>query len=234
MGTRSTITVHCLDGKYRSVYCHWDGYLKHNGRMLLEHYNTQEKAEALVALGDMSSLDISIEKPSGHTFDNPTNGYTVFYGRDRGETGVECSVSDTLYGRRSKEEYNYVWENGKWSWDRGELLHEECGLPAPVRARKQPVYGLYEVITNSLNGTRTSVTKTLLDADSDHVKLYQRAVAYFEKPENARPGNFKYELGTELNAPSNSWTTALPYRSGGCIMTNTGHVVIEELPMLKL
>ena len=54
MGTRSRIGVMHGDN-VKSVYCHWDGYLEHNGLMLQEHYDSV-KANQLVALGDLSSL----------------------------------------------------------------------------------------------------------------------------------------------------------------------------------
>ncbi len=54
MGTRSRIAV--MHGSVaKSVYCHWDGYLEHNGTILQEHYDSS-KANHLVALGDLSSL----------------------------------------------------------------------------------------------------------------------------------------------------------------------------------
>ena len=86
MGTRSRIGVMHGDN-CKSVYCHWDGYLDHNGRILLEHYDSS-KANHLVALGDISSLDVDVEIPEwvDHNFDNPSKGITAFYGRDRGAT----------------------------------------------------------------------------------------------------------------------------------------------------
>ena len=54
MGTRSRIAV--MHGSVcKSVYCHWDGYLDNNGRILQEYYDSA-KANNLVALGDLSSL----------------------------------------------------------------------------------------------------------------------------------------------------------------------------------
>ncbi len=58
MGTRSRIGV--MHGDVcKSVYCHWDGYLDHNGRILQEHYDSAQ-ANHLVALGDISSLGTKI------------------------------------------------------------------------------------------------------------------------------------------------------------------------------
>jgi hypothetical protein len=118
MGTRSDIIVQRTDGKWHRIYCHWDGYLSHNGKLLFENYNSQKKAEALVAKGDMSSLGEKYSKPKGHTFDKPVNGYTVYYGRDRGEKDVGGTIADTLAGCWPEQdtwtEFTYVWVDGKW------------------------------------------------------------------------------------------------------------------------
>ena len=97
MSTRSAIGVMHGD-KAKVVYCHYDGYLENNGRILLEHYDSS-KANHLVALGDMSSLRPNVEIPEGkeHSFDEPLEDVTVFYGRDRKESGVEFQVSGSTF-----------------------------------------------------------------------------------------------------------------------------------------
>ncbi len=120
MATRSTIAVAHEDGSVSVSYCHWDGYLDHNGQLLVTNYNTLEKAEALVALGSISSLAASIEKPEGHSFDDAVKGYTVFYGRDRGEDGTEPKKFNTVeayFKKNQGEEFNYLFRNGKWECD---------------------------------------------------------------------------------------------------------------------
>lgn len=119
MGTRSRIGVMHGD-KCKSVYCHWDGYLSNNGKILLEHYDSA-KANHLVALGDISSLDRTVEIPEGveHTFDNPVKGITSFYGRDRGETGVEFVThldfnSFLEHCDNCGAEYYYIMKDGVW------------------------------------------------------------------------------------------------------------------------
>ena len=57
MATRSRIAIENEDGTVTSIYCHWDGYVDHNGMILQEHYNERSKVEALIALGDISYLD---------------------------------------------------------------------------------------------------------------------------------------------------------------------------------
>jgi hypothetical protein len=110
--------VHRADGKWAMIYCHWDGYFDHNGVILAKHYASQKKAEKLVAPGDMSSLGPKCSKPKGHTFDKPVKGYTVYYGRDRGEKGVDATVGETLSdvwpGSDSWTEFTYVWTDEAW------------------------------------------------------------------------------------------------------------------------
>ena len=119
MGTRSRIGVMHGDN-CKSVYCHWDGYLDYNGRILLNHYDSV-KANALVALGDISSLDVGIDIPEGveHTFDNAAKGITVFYGRDRGEKDGEFATDTSFKAFLERAdgcgaEYYYVMKDGVW------------------------------------------------------------------------------------------------------------------------
>jgi hypothetical protein len=128
MGTRSRIAV--MHGPIaKSIYCHWDGYLEHNGAILLEHYDSS-KANHLVALGDLSSLGTQIgeKHPFSPHFDEGSKaaydaakeaGYCTFYGRDRGETGVEWKVAhtfDELFEQveNGGGEWYYVMRDGAW------------------------------------------------------------------------------------------------------------------------
>ena len=119
MGTRSRIGVMHGDN-CKSVYCHWDGYLDHNGRILLEHYDSS-KANHLVALGDISSLctDVFVAEGVEHSFDNPAENITVFYGRDRGEEGTEFKTDTSfddffLRAENCGAEFYYIMKDGVW------------------------------------------------------------------------------------------------------------------------
>lgn len=120
MGTRSRIGyVNSENGFITSAYCHWDGYPSNNGKILLENYTSTEKVRQLVDQGDMSSLGEKCTKPEGHTFDTPVDGYTTYYGRDRGETGVKAktSVSKEKFVDLTEDsggEYAYLFDDGKW------------------------------------------------------------------------------------------------------------------------
>jgi len=111
MSTNSRIGKKLEDGTIKSIYCHWDGYPEHNGEILKEHYKTEAKIDALLELGDLSSLaqDIGMQ----HDFKDPEPGWCVAYGRDRGEPNTKARISTTL-SDMIQEEYNYVWDNGKW------------------------------------------------------------------------------------------------------------------------
>ena len=127
MGTRSRIGVMHGD-KLKSVYCHWDGYLEHNGRILQEHYDSA-KANHLVALGDISSLreEIGEEHPfsgydvtpniSHEKYNELYGKMTTFYGRDRGESNVDFTVDQSYNEFLSKDydyEYYYIMNDGVW------------------------------------------------------------------------------------------------------------------------
>ena len=128
MGTRSRIGVMHGD-KVKSVYCHWDGYLEHNGQILQEHYDSA-KANHLVALGDLSSLRPNIgEKHAFSQFEVPkdevdaykalTEDMCTFYGRDRGEAGTEFRVSHTFADffdavEGCGGEWYYIMQDGAW------------------------------------------------------------------------------------------------------------------------
>ena len=127
MGTRSRIAVMHGD-VVKSVYCHWDGYLSYNGKILQEQYDST-KANQLVALGDISSLKEEIgEKHAFSHFDTEMKqeeydalygNMTTFYGRDRGETGTEWKVAHSFAEFLEQVdgccgEYYYIMKDGVW------------------------------------------------------------------------------------------------------------------------
>ena len=134
MGTRSTIGVLNTDGSVTAVYCHWDGYPEHNGKILMENYTTEEKVRELIGFGSISSLGAKIGeqhpfskfelKQEAPDFDelmamyakSESEGWTTFYGRDRGESDVRANTYDNVEQFVSEfgEEYNYLFINGTW------------------------------------------------------------------------------------------------------------------------
>jgi hypothetical protein len=115
MATRSNIGILNSDGTVDYIYCHFDGYVEHNGKILNEHYTTENKIHRLMELGDLSVLGPEIGEQQD--FERPVKGTCLAYGRDRGEDGVEarkCSYVD--YTKEYFEEYVYLFTPGK-GWE---------------------------------------------------------------------------------------------------------------------
>ena len=77
MATRSIIAK-LDDNGVQAIYCHNDGYLSNNGKILDQHYQNEVKVDNLIAQGDASSLKDTIED-------------TIFYMRDRSEKNKEAT-----------------------------------------------------------------------------------------------------------------------------------------------
>ena len=123
MATRSTIALEFADGTVGQVYCHWDGYLEHNGKILEQNYKDPFKLQQLIDLGDLSTLAAEIGEK--HLFSNPnsygTSEYAkwdeqfknmcTFYGRDRNEEGCNARYFKNFADYQANaqfEEYNYI------------------------------------------------------------------------------------------------------------------------------
>ena len=103
MATRSTIALEYADGQVGQIYCHWDGYLEHNGKILQEHYTDPFKVRDLLNGGDTSTLDEDVDG-------------CEFY-KNRGEDCPQRMYKDFADYRRNGEfeEYNYILRrDGKW------------------------------------------------------------------------------------------------------------------------
>jgi hypothetical protein len=88
----------------KSVYCHYDGYLEHAGRVLQDHWD-QDMLLELMELGDNSGIQVTLEEMN-------------FY-KDRGETGVEAIRANTFKEfidqvQSCGGEYYYVMRDGVW------------------------------------------------------------------------------------------------------------------------
>jgi hypothetical protein len=115
MATRSNIAYKTAEGKIRSVYCHWDGYPEHNGKILMDHYTDQAKIEALVALGSISSLGAELgEKQDFDDRSTQKDDWTLAYHRDRGEQLVVSEYEDVPSWVADMEEYAYLWNGQEW------------------------------------------------------------------------------------------------------------------------
>lgn len=142
MSTRSYIGIQHNDGSVDVIYCHSDGYLSNNGKLLFENYQDPEKVQELINLGGLSCLGTSPEadpavkkygflmdskefaqlplKEQWAVWDNLTG--SIAYHRDRGESlrithanSLDDLPSDFMDGM----EYFYLYrqaKSGKWNW----------------------------------------------------------------------------------------------------------------------
>lgn len=141
MSTRSHIAIKRDEGRVEGIYCHSDGYPSHNGRILQEHYQSEKKIERLFRLGDLSTLAKNTgkqhdfnwrmdfyEKYRGRDdsmYDDPEfirlNDQCLAYGRDRGETGIDPVMHESLadaweYVRESDREWFYLYDPATGGW----------------------------------------------------------------------------------------------------------------------
>jgi len=144
----SLIAIEKEDGSIDSVLCDLEGYAAHTGKMLLEHYNNQELARKLIALGDLDYLHEKLcpetklapcqdssrsVVPVEHSQATPHHKVTVAYHRDGGdELRIVTSPNQLDLEKSARERgamYIYIWREGKW-WINGmELTNyiiEDC------------------------------------------------------------------------------------------------------------
>ena len=116
MATRSLIGVKLNDNIVKTIYCHWDGYPEHNGKLLVENYSTPAAITELMLLGDLSNLDLTPAKCKA-------------YHRDRNEPWGMVEPRDTdvnELGTLANDygvDYVYIYnENFEWECSRPDYL----------------------------------------------------------------------------------------------------------------
>ena len=124
MSTRSYICKKEKDGTIKMIYCHFDG--DYNSVLLPKYYNTPEKVDALIALGDLSSLGEKIfPTNAAHDIDHPEPGVCIAYGRDAHceDTGAQIFKSKKVLiealNHNPMIEYIYLWEDNRWKYAKG-------------------------------------------------------------------------------------------------------------------
>lgn len=103
MSTRSAIICH-TSSDYSGIYCHSDGYPSWMGTVLLTAFNSKDKAQELVQLGDISTVR--------------HDGSVCAYHRDHGE---ELNITRDINPARvaaaiDHDGHIYIFENGEWRY----------------------------------------------------------------------------------------------------------------------
>lgn len=119
MSTNCTIAIKTTEG-IKAIQCHWGGYPKCNGRILLRSYTNAQIIEELISLGSISVLGDSLypNPAKAHTMDNPQQDVTLVYIRDCGydvedESFQVFNTQKDLLDNYSGD-YNYLFKNNKW------------------------------------------------------------------------------------------------------------------------
>lgn len=136
MSTRAMIYKQKPDGTLVGIYLHWDGYPDEAGRLLKEHYASEEKVDQLLALGSLSELGESMDCPEGHSYQSSVQGHCVAYHRDRGEpwasvAPVTKASMAAAMDHASCCAYVYVWTK-KEGW-RFATVHGGSGILGPIQ-----------------------------------------------------------------------------------------------------
>src|SRR5574344_480855 len=122
MSTRSSIGIKRKDGTIECIYCHSDGYLEYNGKLLHDFYKDPNKVSNLINLGDISLLNqyVNPDPDLPHSFDynERQEGVVVAYGRDRGELNYQSKKFDNITDYRNSfynswQEFAYLYDEEK-------------------------------------------------------------------------------------------------------------------------
>lgn len=131
MSTRSLIGLK-ENGKFRYIYCHFDGYPEGVGKTLKAYYQDIHKIKQLLKLGDLSILGKDIgEKQDFNDKSTKNDDWCLAYGRDRQEAQKDVKAKFTrkhpliLFKNNSWIAYIYVFENGSWSYYHSSDLKRE-------------------------------------------------------------------------------------------------------------
>ena len=133
MATRGRVGLELADGSILSIYNHFDSYPEFLGVKLVENFNTREKVEALVDLGDISALWTNL---GWNNETLPETGPLPY--SSRGEDSPPRL--DANFGKylADGEEYAYLFANGKWvcynTKDWSETYLQQVEIPVPVAA----------------------------------------------------------------------------------------------------
>ena len=127
MATRSYIGIHNSDtDTVDYIYCHFDGYLDHVGRILVNYYTDPARVRQLIALGSISSIGADptaqpVVSNNGYPDVNVTKNEqgvpieVVAYHRDRGEQLKRYTCTLPEYTEQDgMVSYVYLFKDGVW------------------------------------------------------------------------------------------------------------------------
>lgn len=187
MSTNSRITLKRLDGTSTSIYCHWDGYIEYNGLLLQLCYDTPEKIEKLLKLGDLSSLyEYTDPNPNEeHSFEHPQNNVCLAYHRDRGEA---------LNFSNDEQEFNYTFDKNIGAWIveteeydhlKSHIINSECIYTTHktnflIDELIESQERIVESWVDDESATRENLIATLIEKAEAQVRIANQSRLYME------------------------------------------------------
>ena len=150
MGTRSNIIYEEPTGEVLSMYCHYDGYPSHNGRILFDQYNSAEKVKALVEVGyakvlDKEGVGVDPERPNEMERHRNLNSYM-------------WSVDEVMI------EYIYRFARGQWWMSKIESVKPEDSYMVSITYHTK--FKLLSEVLEELNKER-DIVEDILDKRSE-------------------------------------------------------------------
>lgn len=139
MSTRSLIGILNSDGTVSYIYCHWDGYVEHVGKILIKHYKTEDRIRELLALGDLSSLHERLSEEDKEAGCDAK--ICVSYSRDYGEVNAAPYTVKTVYDYAVSAascfgvDYVYLFQDGGWTYDEPKHVHGLIPVPETLKER---------------------------------------------------------------------------------------------------
>ena len=175
MSTNSLVAYLNEDGSVVSSYVHYDGYTTGVGEMLLEHYNSEERANDIAwCLGYASSLKETISE----SHEDRANS-------DEAIVHASFEEFEEYVRENSYLEYVYVWKNSEWMV--GSSTLEEVGG-----------VGRYAEYTSIWNGWESLITVYVREGN-ETVERYKTMVS------EGRVGSEYLEYARELNDSVLKW-----------------------------
>ncbi len=122
--TRFLIAKQVGPDAYRTIVGLCDGYLEHTGAILLEHYNTPEKVDKLLDLGDIYYLGKELSAPPGMSFEEKqtSKDITMALFRDFGD--IDCDAKELSHNEldnpQGRNDYVYIFtQANQWAHFKG-------------------------------------------------------------------------------------------------------------------
>ena len=173
MGTRGYIAKQVGPDAYLTIYSCIESYPEHVGKLLLEHYNSPEMVDKLLALGDIWRLEKSLDPNPDlqHDLEEQQDDVVLSFSRDGGETDCQAQTMtlDELDDVSTSIEYVYVFTLDKnWGYfipGEAELglrdIQADLDHPENIPAREPPGWEEIEEMLEALEDSSPGQTEEM-------------------------------------------------------------------------